>query len=414
MRNHHVFRPTAFDTLEDRVVMASGASMFSGVSLSDRLQVHQAVDAAFRQFRSDFSAGLETIRFLDSPTTVNPAVAPALASFQAAANVRVTQLAVQLSDILSPLRGSSRTLVPRMLDQIVGASPGSLATGVASTVGRLIAAVNVTQTPISTTDPALATTQRAAIGQARADIQALSGDPGFIIDPGFGPVFSPPILLPPFGTSGFTGLLGSQVEAANLAIRNEVNLFGVTPQGRTRGRRARLDLPTAQGRISPAYATFQSGLNTAIATYQNSLTTAIAALPNNMNPFFFDNGRYVAAQAAITNARNALRATAIGLTNTLGAELDTRINGVLGTGAATNRSTAYIRSQVTGFDPGSLLDNFNDQISALTLISSSTGFPFSFSPSTETFSTSTFSFATDNLIAQSQLTTASLLSIATR
>ena len=416
MRNLHVFRPTAFDTLEERVVMASGASMFSGVSLSDRLQVHQAVDAAFRQFRSDFSAGLDTIDFQDSPTTVNPALAPALASFQAAANDRVAQLAVQLSDILSPLRGSSRKLVPRMLDQIVGAGPGSLASGVASTVSRLIAAVNVTQTPISTTDPQLATTQQTAVRQARADIQELSSDSGFNIDPGFYPLNSPRPLLPPppFGSSGFTGLLGSQIEAANLAIRNEVNLFGVTPQGRTRGRRARLDLPTDQGMIRPAYATFQSGLNTAIATYQNSLTTAIAALPVDTNPFQFDYTRYTATQTALTNARNALRATVIDLTNTLGAELSTRINGVLGTGAATNRSTAYIRSQITGFDPGSLLDNLNDQINSLTIISTSTGFNFGFGPSTESFSTSTFIFATNNLIAQSQLATASILSIATR
>lgn len=407
MRDLHVFRPTAFDTLEDRVVMASGASMFSGVSLSDRLQVHQAVDAAFRQFRSDFSAGLDTINFQDSPTTVNPVVAPALVSFQSAANDRVAQLAVQLSDILSPLRGSSRKLVPRMLDQIVGAGPGSLATGVASTVSRLIAAINVTQTPISTTDSQLATTQQAAVRQARVDIQELSSVSGFNLDPGFSPSLTPP---PPFGSSG---LLGSQIEAANLAIRNEVNLFGVTPQGRTRGRRARLDLPTAQGMIRPAYATFESGLNTAIATYQNSLTTAIAALPVNMPPFDFS--RQNATQTALTNARNALRATVIDLTNTLGAELSTRINGVLGTGAATNRAKAYIRSQVTGFDPGSLLDNLNDQIDTLTIISTSTGFPFpfGFGPSTESFSTSAFVFATNNLVAQSQLATASILSIAT-
>jgi hypothetical protein len=84
---------------------------------------------------------------------------------------------------------------------------------------------------------------------------------------------------------------------------------------------------------------------------------------------------------------------------------------VLGSGAAANRVSASIRGQVTGFDPGSLLDNLNDQISSLTIIST---YNDSFSASAESFSASAFVLAANNLIEQSRLATASLLSVATR
>jgi len=344
MRAHHVFRPTAFDSLEDRVVMATTASAVSGLSLGDVLLVNEAVNTAFSQFQFDISSGLNSLDFPNSPTTTNPLVAPSLSNFQSTANDRVVQLAVQLSDTLSPLRGSTKTLVPTVLALTAGPGPGSLSDSLNSTINQLNTAINITQGP-NTND-----TQNAAIQQATANISA------------------------------YQTQISNQIQAARLAVINGVNLFANTPQGRVSVRRAQLNLTAAQNLIAPAYNSFRSGLAAAVA--QLPTTPTDTTFPGNIN---------------------TLRASVINLTNTLSTQLSSGITSALGSTAAGTRISAYVRSQINGLDSGSLLNNLQDEIGTLTL------------PATGgTFSTSAFTFGTNNLISQSSLATAGLLVIGTR
>jgi len=366
MRTHHIFRPTAFDSLEDRVVLDGGARAISGLNLSDVLLVQGAVNSAFSDYQSQILTAVNQATSFEStpftptppttPTTVNPVIAPTLAGLPSSASESANQLAVQLSDLLSPLRRSTRTLIPAMQATVAGPDSGSLSNVVSSTIGRLITAVNVTQGPNTTQ------AENAAIQQAQSDISALRTQ------------------------------LFSEIAAARQAVNNQVNLFVNSPQGRA-GRRARLDLSAALNAVTPAYGTFQSGLNAAVATYQSGLTTALAAIPSTATGTSLQNAR----NTAFTNAQSTLQATIINLTNTLNSQVGSAISGSLGNSRSLNRVRSLVRNQIIGANDGSLLDNLTEQVGTLTL------------PSTgSNFSTSSFVFGTNNLVAQSRVTTGAL------
>jgi len=348
MRNLHVFRPTAFDSLEDRVVMATSAGAISGLALSDVLLVQNEVSSAFGRFSGDIFNGLSSVtNFQDSPTTPNPLVGPSLSLLQTTSNERVNLLAQELSDVLSPLRRSGRALVPAMLSIVGGSGPGSLASTTAATMSRLTQAVNATQGPNTT--PA----QNAAIQQANEDIQSLQTQ------------------------------LSTQIESARVAVNNQVRLFASTPQGRTGGRRARLDLSSATSAITPAYTTFQSGLN-----------SAIAAVPTTP-----------ATGTAFQNSMNTLRLQVLNLANTLNSQLGTVIGSSLGSAGSSNRVNTYVRSEINGLSAGSLLGDINEQIDQL-------DFPPSTGMGTPgTLALSSFNFAISNIVAQSQRETAGFLAV---
>ncbi len=313
MRNLHVFRPTAFDALEDRVVMATSAGAISGLALSDVFLVQNEVDGAFSRFSNDLFNGFDTATsFPSSPTTTNALVGPTLTYIQSQANERVSLLAQDLSDVLSPLRRSGRSLVPAMLAIVGGPGNGSLANTVSATFSRLNTAVNATQGPNIT--PA----QQAGIQQANQDIQTLQRQ------------------------------LFAQIDSARVAVNNQLRLFSATPQGRA-GRQARLDLTSAQNAISPAYNTFQNGLTAAIAAGPTTPTTS----------------------TSFQNDINNLRLQLLNLTNTLNSQLSSVIGSSLGSSGSSNRVRTYVRNEINGLNSASLLNDINQQLDPL----SSQGLP---------------------------------------